>query len=97
MMPWCGAALHLCPKRLHQWCWLQSHGSAQKRLTGVLTLLAQLTCHLIGCQKMVALDQSRECVVGGVGAGGETVGMGAKHQVTWANGVPAQICEQPVA
>src|SRR5215475_5691528 len=97
MMPWRGAVLHLCPERLHQWRWLQSHGSAQKCLTRVLTLLAQLTWHFIGGQKMVACDQSRERVVSGVYACCETVGMGAKHQVAWANTMPAQVFEQPVA
>ena len=46
---------------------------------------------------MVAGNQSRERVVRGICACCETVGMGAKHQVAWANGVPAQVFEQPVA
>src|SRR5262249_22887706 len=93
MMPWRTSALYLCPEGLHQRRWLQSHGGAQKCLARVLALLAQLTWHFIGGQEMVAGDQSRERVVGGVCAGCETVGMGTKHQVAWANSVPAQVCE----
>jgi hypothetical protein len=46
---------------------------------------------------MVAGDQSRERVMGSVCTCCETVGMGAKHQIAWTNGVPAQVFEQPVA
>jgi hypothetical protein len=97
MMPWCSSALYLGPERLHQRCRFQSHGSAQKCLTRVLALLVQLTWHFTGGQEMVAGDQSRERVMDGIYTCYETVSMGAKHQVTWANGVPAQVFEQPVA
>jgi hypothetical protein len=46
---------------------------------------------------MVAGDQSRERVMNGIYTCYETISMGAKHQVTWANGMPAQVFEQPVA
>jgi hypothetical protein len=40
---------------------------------------------------MVVCDQSRQSVGDGAGACRQTVGMGAKYQIAWAKGVPAQV------
>src|SRR5882724_11013316 len=94
MVPWSGPALHLVPERLYQRRWLQCHGSAQKRLARVLTLLTQFTWHFIGSQEVVQFKQSRQCIV--LCCCRQTVGMGTKYQVTRANGVPAHMCQPSV-
>src|SRR5262249_54518601 len=63
----------------------------------MLTLLTQLPWHLIDCEQLVQLDQRGQRVEGLTTPYCQAVRLRTKHHVAGANGVPAQVFEEPVA